>query len=361
MVAPDAPPTSPTNARGGVSQGPKLRMLYGRGYHDNPSNDYALPADDQEHSRLDLQHEMWKIYLDELYPEPEYVRKVLAPNPVRRPAVLDIGAGSGRWAIEMAEEFPQADVVGLDIVQPRLVAHGKPVPSNCRFVLEDADDGLQQYESSFDVIHGRFIHGGVKDSHALMFACARALRPGGILILIHGVAHMLKEDGTPYPLVEEGQPGFSWYQSASHKVFDSGPKAMMLQLASAAHWNEWLCENPNYEGAKERKILLPVSVFRPGLDEKSVRVSTLFRENTLQVLSNFRSIILSGGADEASIDYLLENAKREISEQKLEGYFAFGINTAIRINGPWVPREGGKPNIDIEEAKRVIFGGQVVL
>jgi tRNA G46 methylase TrmB len=37
--------------------------------------------------------------------------------------VLDLGTGKGYWAIDMADEYPRADVVGIDIapIQPELV------------------------------------------------------------------------------------------------------------------------------------------------------------------------------------------------------------------------------------------------
>lgn len=35
-------------------------------------------------------------------------------------AVLDLGTGKGYWAIEMADEFSRADVIGIDMapIQP---------------------------------------------------------------------------------------------------------------------------------------------------------------------------------------------------------------------------------------------------
>jgi hypothetical protein len=48
--------------------------------------------------------------------------------------VLDIATGTGIWAIEMGDEYPQATIIGNDLspIQPPIV------PPNVSFVVEDA-------------------------------------------------------------------------------------------------------------------------------------------------------------------------------------------------------------------------------
>ena len=45
--------------------------------------------------------------------------------------MLDLGTGTGIWALEMAEEFPKAHITGTDIspIQPHWV------PTNCSFYM----------------------------------------------------------------------------------------------------------------------------------------------------------------------------------------------------------------------------------
>ena len=47
--------------------------------------------------------------------------------------IVDIGTGTGFWCIDMAEEYPSAQVLGIDLspVQPDWV------PPNCRFEVDD--------------------------------------------------------------------------------------------------------------------------------------------------------------------------------------------------------------------------------
>ncbi|KAJ4405424.1 hypothetical protein N0V85_004678 [Neurospora sp. IMI 360204] len=67
--------------------------------------------------------------------------------------VLDIGTGTGLWAIDFADEFPDADVVGTDItpIQPSWV------PANVRFELDDCNQEWTWPDNTFDFIHARYI------------------------------------------------------------------------------------------------------------------------------------------------------------------------------------------------------------
>ena len=61
-----------------------------------------------------------------------YFAPLTSSNPPRR--VLDIATGTGTWAIEMSDEFPNAEIYGTDLspVQPTFV------PENVHFYIEDA-------------------------------------------------------------------------------------------------------------------------------------------------------------------------------------------------------------------------------
>jgi metalloendopeptidase OMA1, mitochondrial len=64
---------------------------------------------------------------------------------------VEIGAGSGGWAIEVAREFPNSEITGTDISP----VDRTDVPQNCRFVIGDANDGLDFEDNSVDLVHAR--------------------------------------------------------------------------------------------------------------------------------------------------------------------------------------------------------------
>jgi SAM-dependent methyltransferase len=89
--------------------------------------------------------------------------------------VLDIGTGTGIWAIDFADAFPEAAVTGLDLspIQPTWV------PPNVRFVVDDVNNALTYPDATFDYVHIRYMTGCVKDWTVLYQEAYRVLKPGG--------------------------------------------------------------------------------------------------------------------------------------------------------------------------------------
>jgi ubiquinone/menaquinone biosynthesis C-methylase UbiE len=76
---------------------------------------------------------------------------VFAPIPPNSTKILDVGTGSGLWCVEVANQFPNANVYGLDLSP----IHRKDAPSNCQFVVGDLNDGLKFEDNSTDLVHSR--------------------------------------------------------------------------------------------------------------------------------------------------------------------------------------------------------------
>jgi tRNA G46 methylase TrmB len=67
-------------------------------------------------------------------------------------AIVDVGTGSGRWVVEVADDYPTAHVVGIDLspIQPT------DVPSNAEFILMDLSQGLDFETGSTDLVQSRY-------------------------------------------------------------------------------------------------------------------------------------------------------------------------------------------------------------
>ena len=129
----------------------------GRRYHAYREGSYVFPNDEQEQERLDLIHRMFIITLGE--------KHFLAPikDPKR---ILDIGTGTGIWAVEVAEDFPNATVIGNDLsaIQP------KWVPPNLSFEIDDCESEWN-YSTKFDFIHTRHMDFSIANWEKLMLQC----------------------------------------------------------------------------------------------------------------------------------------------------------------------------------------------
>ncbi|CAM1510702.1 Fc.00g010370.m01.CDS01 [Cosmosporella sp. VM-42] len=146
----------------------EYRTIKGRTYHsDRHSTQYFTPNDDQQQESVDCTHHYLMILFDgELYQ---------APIPKNPQNVLDVGTGTGIWAIDFADEFPGANVVGTDLspIQPTWV------PPNLKFEIDDATQAWTWEENKFDFIHMRYLFGGIENWTALFKEAYRCCAPGG--------------------------------------------------------------------------------------------------------------------------------------------------------------------------------------
>lgn len=153
----------------------RFRLLGGRRHL--AAIPYPLPKDMGEINRLDFQH-----YL---------LRTGIGGNfiaPVQHPtAILDVGAGSGRWAMEIASLFLSARVIGTDLVPPAvdeaaILGHGLDYrPLNYAFVPGNVLEGLPLPDASFDFVHQRLLITAVPKTRwpHVIWELVRVTRPGG--------------------------------------------------------------------------------------------------------------------------------------------------------------------------------------
>jgi SAM-dependent methyltransferase len=141
---------------------------------DEPNLPYLLPRENvQEINRLDRQHVLLFSALHS---------NIVAP--VEHPThILDVGCGTGRWCREVAETFPQAQVIGLDLSVPSV----SPWPSNCAFVVANIlEQGLPFPAHTFDYVHQRLLIGAIPTERwsEVIGEQIRVTKPGGWVELV---------------------------------------------------------------------------------------------------------------------------------------------------------------------------------
>ncbi|KAL4778092.1 S-adenosyl-L-methionine-dependent methyltransferase [Aspergillus varians] len=154
----------------------------GRRYHSYHEGEYVLPNDEQEQDRLDLSHHIHRMLL----------KGELKRAPIKNPArVLDIGTGTGIWAIDFADEHPESEVIGNDLspIQPSWI------PPNCRFEVDDFEL-TWSYNQPFDYIHGRELEGFIRNHDHVFREALRNLKPGGWFEISSIDVNSYSDDGT---------------------------------------------------------------------------------------------------------------------------------------------------------------------
>ncbi|KAK1781469.1 S-adenosyl-L-methionine-dependent methyltransferase [Copromyces sp. CBS 386.78] len=132
----------------------KYRTINGRTYHSDSVTDgeYLGPNDDKANEILDLFHHLATLLYDgELYTAP------ITNDPKN---AIDIGTGTGLWAIDFADKFPECNVIGTDIspIQPSWN------PPNVSFEIDDFNtEWTFEDNNHFDYTHLRWLSGTAKD------------------------------------------------------------------------------------------------------------------------------------------------------------------------------------------------------
>lgn len=143
--------------------------LHGRTFQVSKTTQYWAPNDSTQNDGLDIHHHCITLTLDD---------DRLYQAPIQTPTkVLDVGTGTGIWAIDMADAFPSAEIIGFDIspIQPDCV------PPNCEFQIDDAQLDWTWPPESFDYVHMRMLYGSIDDWAKLYGQAYDALMPGGYL------------------------------------------------------------------------------------------------------------------------------------------------------------------------------------
>ncbi|PAU58995.1 malonyl-[acyl-carrier protein] O-methyltransferase BioC [Pseudomonas sp. PIC25] len=90
---------------------------------------------------------------------------------------LDLGSGTGHFSRALAERFPAAEGIALDIAEGML-RHARPLGGARRFVAGDAER-LPLREASLDLIFSSLAVQWCADFAAVLGEARRVLRPGG--------------------------------------------------------------------------------------------------------------------------------------------------------------------------------------
>ncbi|OAA63548.1 TAM domain methyltransferase [Niveomyces insectorum RCEF 264] len=161
----------------------EFRYENGRTYHSLSAGKYWCPNDDPENNRLEIQHHAHRLTFEGAL--------CCCPKAAGAKRVLDLGTGTGIWAMEYADEHPEAEVIGVDLspIQPEFV------PPNCSFEVDDIEKEWT-WSKKFDFIWWRALLGCFSDVQSMVQKCFDNLEPGGYLEMHDGTFPPRCDDNT---------------------------------------------------------------------------------------------------------------------------------------------------------------------
>ncbi|PHH81921.1 hypothetical protein CDD82_7523 [Ophiocordyceps australis] len=281
---------------GVVAEGKRTYAIYGK-------EEYGFPMDDREMDRMDLCHSMYYALLDK--------KRFLSPIGSHPQRILDLGCGTGIWAVDVADEFASAEVVGVDIAptQPEWV------PPNCTFELDDIEEPWMWKENSADFIFARDLFLSIRDFPKLIDQCYKHLKPGGWLELQCVTGIMQCDDGTV--------PADSAYQHMSDNV-KRACERFGTPVDDPLRWRGWLADR-GFTRVTRQIFKLPCS---PWALDRRLKLVGMWEQHHL--LNNVDGMIMrlfhkALGWTEDEIHGFSAMFRKDLQNHSMHAYFPFYV------------------------------------
>ncbi|KAG0243228.1 hypothetical protein BGX31_011037 [Mortierella sp. GBA43] len=232
--------------------------------------------------------------------------------------ILDSGCGLGEWTMEIAKEFPNATVYGIDINPELFPGPHQPVPSNCLFTQSNLLQRLSFPNQYFDFVYQRFLYLGltVDDWPVALTELKRVMKPGGWLELFEPCMRVHRAG----PRTREVMRWISrLLQEERGLDFDFAGEKMRRLCES---------EEVGFHNVKLERLSIPVGSW-------GGRVGQAMAENMVLIFQNLQSALLPNddavtpnSPAQKAFEMMVQSWIRECEENK--SYIDYYILTAQR-------------------------------
>ncbi|KAF9634817.1 S-adenosyl-L-methionine-dependent methyltransferase [Lasiodiplodia theobromae] len=298
----------------------------GRRYHKYLDGQYNFPNDEKAQEREDMKHAIVVAAMDEkLHFAP------IGPNPQY---CLDLGTGTGAWAVEMGEAYPSAAVEGVDLspIQPTWV------PPNVKFTVDDIEAPWLHPADHFDYVHARHGVEAFKDYPAVLKQAYKHLRPGGWMELQEFEYMPYADDDSMPPnyalremleLVTAGLRTMSIDLRRARPSSSSSPSPSSLDAALAA---------AGFEDVSVRQIKVPIGAWPK--DAFLRNLGLCWQANIAEGLQGItlRPLGRGLGWETERIEVFLAEVRRALADRAVHAY----MNLFVFCGRKPVGEEGGE-------------------
>ncbi|PGH27955.1 hypothetical protein AJ80_00209 [Polytolypa hystricis UAMH7299] len=261
---------------------------------------YFAPVDEEEIERLDIQHKVFNKVFDE---------RLIFPPVVQPRRILDCGYGSGAWAVEVAEQYPQCEVIGIDITP-----HMKPddTPENLWLQLDDLNRTFTFPPNYFDLVHSRMVASGLNQQRWPRYVrdIARSLKRGGWVQMVEVYFNVQSDNGT----ITDQHALRQWSTKYVRSLEDLKDLRIGMRLGT-------LLSSAGLVDVETKMIPLPLSGWSS--DPRMRDIGRLNRDNIQKLLSSLAIYPfvnrLHMSREEFSV--LVAQARQEADNPALKAYF----------------------------------------